>query len=271
MDDRHDDEGWSYGRQKLISIPIPGVRVGRGDRASDRRDDSAVLYETRTGASGVCESNQCSAAAISRRTRRQCDALLDRAVASATAALLLVNITIHFFGVVAARAASDIDGRTGPFLLWLSSTGLARWINESETVFGYSGVLFLHTLGLAMAVGASVVVDLRMLGAASRISIAALLPVFRFMWIGFIVNALSGAMLFAADAPRKAANPLFEFKLVLIAVGIALMATMERSLLKSQSGVALAGSERRLTRLAIASLLIWTAAIVVGRLVAYTF
>jgi hypothetical protein len=192
------------------------------------------------------------------------------AAASATAALLVANIAIHSFGVVAARAASNIDGRTGPFLLWLSSTGVARWINESETLFGYSGVLFLHTLGLAMAVGASVVVDLRMLGAASRISIAALLPVFRFMWIGFVVNALSGALLFAADAPRKAANPLFEFKLVLIAVGIALMAMMERSLLKSEAGAELAGAERRLSRLAIASLLIWTAAIVAGRLVAYT-
>ena len=159
----------------------------------------------------------------------------------------------------------------GSVLAQLEQSGLATWIRESGVLYGYPLILFLHTLGLAMAVGASVVVDLRMLGAASRISIAALLPVFRFMWIGFIVNALSGAMLFAADAPRKAANPLFEFKLVLIAVGIALMATMERSLLKSQSGVALAGSERRLTRLAIASLLIWTAAIVAGRLVAYTF
>jgi hypothetical protein len=193
------------------------------------------------------------------------------AAASATAALLLVNIAIHVFGVVAARAASDIDGRTGPFLLWLSSTNLARWINESETIFGYSGILFLHTLGLAVAVGASVVVDLRMLGAASRISVAALLPVFRFMWFGFILNALSGAMLFAADAPRKAANPLFEFKLVLIAVGVAVMALMERRLLQAESGAALAASERRLTRLAIASLVIWTAAIAAGRLVAYTF
>ena len=193
------------------------------------------------------------------------------AAASATAALLLVNIAIHYFGVVAVRAAADIDGRTGPFLLWLSSTGLARWINESETIFGYSGILFLHTLGLAVAVGASVVVDLRMLGAASRISAKALLPVFRFMWIGFILNALSGAMLFAADAPRKAANPLFEFKLVLIAVGVAVMALMERSLLQAASGTTLAGSERRLTRLAIASLLVWAAAIAAGRLVAYTF
>ena len=192
------------------------------------------------------------------------------AAASATAALLVVNIAIHSFGVVAARAASNVDGRTGPLLLWLSSTAVARWINESETVFGYSGVLFLHTLGLAMAVGASVVVDLRMLGAASRISITALLPVFRFMWIGFVLNALSGAMLFAADAPRKAANPLFEFKLVLIAVGIAVMALMERRLLQMESGAAFAAAERRLSRLAIASLVIWTAAIAAGRLVAYT-
>lgn len=190
--------------------------------------------------------------------------------ASAAATLLMVNIAIHSFGVVAARAASDIDGRTGPVLLWLSSTGLAQWINESETIFGYSGILFLHTLGLAVAVGSSVVVDLRMLGAASRISVGALLPVFRFMWIGFIINALSGALLFAADAPRKAANPLFEFKLALIAIGVAVMALMERRLLQAESGAGLAASERLLNRLAIASLLIWAAAIAAGRLVAYT-
>jgi hypothetical protein len=85
------------------------------------------------------------------------------------------------------------------------------------------------------------------------------------------VNALSGALLFAADAPRKAANPLFEFKLVLIAVGIALMAMMERRLLQAESGVPLAASQSRLNVLAIASLVIWAAAIAAGRLVAYTF
>jgi hypothetical protein len=109
-----------------------------------------------------------------------------------------------------------------------------------------------------------------MLGAASRISAGALLPVFRFMWLGFIINALSGAMLFAADAPRKAANPLFEFKLALIAVGVAVMAMMERRLLQAKSGAALAASEKQLISLAIASLVIWTAAIAAGRLVAYT-
>jgi hypothetical protein len=192
-------------------------------------------------------------------------------VASAAAALLLVNIALQSLGVVSVQAPSTANGRTALFFVWLSSTGLAQWINESETIFGYSGILFLHTLGLAVAVGASVVVDLRMLGAASRISVGALLPVFRFMWLGFIVNALSGALLFMADAPRKAANPLFEFKLALIAIGVAVMALIERRLLQAGSGAPLAPSETWLSRLAIASLVIWAAAIAAGRLVAYSF
>jgi hypothetical protein len=191
-------------------------------------------------------------------------------VASAAAAMLLVNVALQFFGVAAAQVAPDTSGRTSLFLLWLSSTSFARWINESETIFGYSGILFLHTLGLAVTVGASIVVDLRMLGAASRISVTALLPLFRYIWLGFAVNAVSGAMLFAADAPRKAANPLFEFKLALIALGVAVMALMELRLLRAESGTP-AASQPRLNILAIASLLIWAVAIAAGRLVAYTF
>jgi hypothetical protein len=194
------------------------------------------------------------------------------ALASATAAILLVNVALQFFGVAAAQAAPDTGGRTSLFLFWLSSTSLARWINESETIFGYSGILFLHTLGLAVTVGASVVVDLRMLGAASRISVRALLPLFRYVWLGFAINALSGALLFAADAPRKAANPLFEFKLALIAIGVAVMALMERRLRQADSSASLEASQiRLLNTLAIASLVFWAAAIAAGRMVAYTF
>ena len=159
----------------------------------------------------------------------------------------------------------------GLFLLWLSSTGLARWVNESESLFGYSGILFLHTFGLAVVVGVSIAVDLRLLGAASRMSVTALRPLFRFLWLGFCVNALSGAMLFAADAPRKAADPMFELKLALVAIGVALMAVIERRLLQTELGASSADSQAGLRFLAMASLLIWAAAIAAGRLVAYAF
>ncbi len=169
------------------------------------------------------------------------------------------------------RLAADTAGRGGLFLIWLSSTNFAKWINESETIFGYSGILFLHTFGLAIVVGLSTAIDLRLLGAASRMSITAMRPLFRYMWLGFCVNALSGAMLFAADAPRKAANPLFELKLALVAIGVAVMAVIERRMLQMEFGAPGAGSQSGLRMLAVASLLIWAAAIAAGRLVAYAF
>jgi hypothetical protein len=189
---------------------------------------------------------------------------------SAVAAMLLVNLALQLIGGTAAQVPADSAARGALFLVWLSNTSFAKWINESESVFGYSGILFLHTFGLAVVVGVSTAIDLRLLGAASRLSLSAIRPLFRFLWVGFCVNALSGAMLFAADAPRKAANPLFELKLVLVAVGVAVMAVIQRRLLQTEHRGG-ADSPSGLRMLAIGSLLVWTAAIAAGRLIAYAF
>lgn len=191
--------------------------------------------------------------------------------ASAAAALLLADLTLRFLGVTAAQVAADTAGRSELLLVWLSSTAFARWVNESETIVGYSGILFLHTLGLAVVVGMSIVIDLRLLGAASRISIIGMRPLFRYLWFGLCLNALSGAMLFAADAPRKAANPLFEFKLALVAIGVAVTAVIERRLQQANPGAESDGAQPWLKPLAIASLVVWAAAIAAGRLLAYVF
>jgi hypothetical protein len=189
---------------------------------------------------------------------------------SAVAAMLLVNLVLQLLGVTAAQVSADTAARGAFFLVWLSNTELAKWVNESESVFGYSGILFLHTFGLAIVVGVSTAIDLRLLGAASRMSVNAIRPLFRYMWLGFCVNALSGAMLFAADAPRKAENPLFELKLALVAIGVAVMAVIQRQL-EAESGGSRPDSPARFRVLAIASLLIWAAAIAAGRLIAYAF
>ena len=192
-------------------------------------------------------------------------------VSSAVAAMLLVNLVLQLLGVTAAQVSADTAARGALFLVWLSNTEFARWINESESVFGYSGILFLHTFGLAIVVGFTIAIDLRLLGAASRMSVTAIRPLFRYVWLGFCVNALSGAMLFAADAPRKAENPLFELKMALVALGVAAMAVIQRRLLQAESGVSSRDSNSGFRTLAIASLLIWAAAIAAGRLIAYAF
>jgi len=39
------------------------------------------------------------------------------------------------------------------YLLWLSRTGPAVWARESESIWAYPTILFLHTLGLGLLVG----------------------------------------------------------------------------------------------------------------------
>jgi hypothetical protein len=186
-----------------------------------------------------------------------------------TIAGLLLTTAFGLAQTLAARIDPAAPAEGMLLLAWLSDTGLAKWINESESIFGYPGILFLHTLGLAMVVGVSGAVDMRLLGVAPRIPAAALRQLFPYIWWGFSINAVSGLLLFVAGA-RRAANPLFEVKLALVALGIAAMSLIQRELSTIDDGVPLpARAPKHLRRLAIASLAVWLIAIAAGRLVAY--
>ena len=189
------------------------------------------------------------------------------AFSSLAVAALLTSVVVRSIRPLPVGA----DGRSGSataLLVDLSGTTFARWINESESLFAYPGVLFFHTFGLAIVVGISLVVDLRLLGFATQIPLVSLRTLFRYLWLGFWLNAVSGAMLFVADAPRKAQNPLFEIKLALVALGVMVTAFVYRHLLRAER------EPRETARMgprlmAIASLAIWAAAIAAGRLIAY--
>ena len=64
-------------------------------------------------------------------------------------------------------------------IAWLEGTALATWVRESPSLWAYPTVLTLHTVGLGIVVGASAVVDFRLLGFAPRIPLPSLSPLFR--------------------------------------------------------------------------------------------
>lgn len=88
-------------------------------------------------------------------------------------------------------------------LAWLEATALSIWLRESSTIWAYPTVLTLHTIGLAVLVGASAALDLRLLGFGSAIPLATFAKAFRVIWIGFWINAVSGVLLFGAEATTK--------------------------------------------------------------------
>ena len=150
----------------------------------------------------------------------------------------------------------------------MEATPLATWTRESPSIWAYPTVLTLHTVGLAIVVGLGSAVDLRLLGVARRVPLPSLLPAFRLILWGFVLNFATGVLLFIADATHKAGQPVLYVKLACIAVALWTTVVARRVLASdvSQRGEEPAGPVRRLAAL---SLFLWAAAITAGRLMAY--
>jgi hypothetical protein len=153
------------------------------------------------------------------------------------------------------------------FLASLENTGFASWLRESGSIWAYPAVLTLHTLGLGVLVGASTVIDLRLLGAAPQIPIEPLRRLFPIMWAGFWVNAISGVLLFVTDATTKGTTTVFMAKLGIIVLAVIVLTTLRRSAF-GHSPLS-SHPPMSVKALAAASLALWLAAIITGRYMAY--
>jgi hypothetical protein len=148
----------------------------------------------------------------------------------------------------------------------MEASGLATWVRESPSLWAYPTILTLHSIGLGIVVGASVILDLWLLGRARGFHAADVSRLFPVIWWAFALNALTGVLLFAADATRKSTQPVFFVKLACI--GLALAVTWRtRSLLRAAGGAGHADAGHGM--LAAGSLLLWIGAIAAGRLMAY--
>jgi hypothetical protein len=152
----------------------------------------------------------------------------------------------------------------------LERNALSVWIREFPSVFGFPTILFLHTLGLAMVAGVSIAIDLWILRGPSLAAPPRIGGLARTMWLGFGINALSGVALLLAYPAKALTNWVFYFKMALVLLGVYVAARINRELLPSDGARAPFAGAIDARRWAAASLLVWAAAIVTGRLLAYT-
>jgi hypothetical protein len=153
-------------------------------------------------------------------------------------------------------------------LAWLERTGLSVWVRESPSLLAFPFILFLHTLGLAMLAGLSVGIDTWLITTRRAVPRHVLAGVHRVMWLGFGVNAVSGAVLLLAYPAKALTNWVFFAKLLFVGLAVWTIELINRDLgaLAAAEGPATV----RARRLAWTSLLLWAAAILTGRLLAYT-
>ena len=151
------------------------------------------------------------------------------------------------------------------FLAWLESLGVSTWVREGESIWSFPTVLTLHTLGLGLLVGASTVVNLRLLGMGRGYPLAPMRSMFTVMWLGFWMNLVTGILLFMATATSRVTDTLFLAKMVFVVLGVVIVFRIQRRVFGAPDPAAVESGRM----LAVLSLVAWTAAITAGRLLAY--
>jgi hypothetical protein len=120
----------------------------------------------------------------------------------------------------------------------------------------------VHTIGLIFTAGASIIINVRLLGAAPQLPVAPLARFFRAIWIAFWLTAASGIVMLASDLEARLGNRLFPLKMLFVVAAVVLTAMMRRRIERSNTSP--------FTRaLAAASLVCWLGAVAAGRFMAF--
>lgn len=152
------------------------------------------------------------------------------------------------------------------FATWLSETRLSIALTDSEWAF--PAIESLHVVALTLVVGSIAIVDLRLLGLASKQRdpaelIRSILPV---TWIAFALAAMTGLLLFAANPISYTANFYFLGKLGLLAaagVNMLIFHRFAQRLLATEGALAPRVS-------GAVSLTLWVTIVAFGRWIGFT-
>ncbi|MDC1529458.1 hypothetical protein N8600_10515 [Gammaproteobacteria bacterium] len=100
---------------------------------------------------------------------------------------------------------------------WLQSTWLSHAF-ISQGLWAWPMSESLHFMGLCLLVGSVGLIDLRMLGMAKGISVAALHKLVPFGMGGYLVNVLTGSLFVIGDADQYIFNDAFRIKMLFMLV-----------------------------------------------------
>lgn len=149
------------------------------------------------------------------------------------------------------------------FAVALEGSALGHLMRENPWLYPLANIL--HVLGVALLVGGVATFDLAVLRRlpAVRAVVRAGLPVAA---AGLLLAIASGCLLFAAEASTLMRNPIFVAKLASVGLGLVNVGLFHLVFAGSlRRGEALAGAQPY----ALVSLMAWTAALLLGRAIAY--
>jgi hypothetical protein len=153
----------------------------------------------------------------------------------------------------------------------LEETPISAVVRES--LYGFQILVAIHIIGIALSIGTLLWVDLRLLGVSlGRARVSDVYRSFAPIFLpGFVLMAVSGILLFVGFATSAYGNTYFRFKMIAIALaGVNALVyhfTIGRKAAEWDSAPVPPPAARAA---GLASLAIWTAVILAGRMISYT-
>jgi hypothetical protein len=157
------------------------------------------------------------------------------------------------------------------FALWLAATSPSVFIQEHNT-WAIPAIQSVHIVGIAMVMGSVLMIDLRILGLTwTDQTLRQTTQRFGPWLTGSLWLLLATGLLMVIGEPvRELVTFSFWMKMTLVAFGALVAATFQRTLRRHEQHWEDTLVHRPSIKvLAIATFLIWTAIVVLGRLIAY--
>jgi hypothetical protein len=154
-----------------------------------------------------------------------------------------------------------------PFLGYVESSDLSLWI-RGDSLLAFPAIITIHTICMGFLAGGSTAIDLRVLGVAPGIPLKSLIRFYPLLWSAFAVNVMTGILLVIGYPTKQLTNPVFYFKLSMVALALWLLHRIGVWLRRQTAEVKALPSRARM--LASASITAWVLLIIAGRLLEYT-
>lgn len=152
------------------------------------------------------------------------------------------------------------------FFEWLQGLSVSNWIATDESIWSFPTILFFHSVGMGLTAGVMFMVCLRLVGVGRPLPVSSMRMLFTIFWAGFVLNAFTGSLLFAAHATITGNQPIYYAKLALIAVGVALAVPLQKFVKSDGSDAGIPSAVKGTAAVALA---VWVGVITTGRFIAY--
>lgn len=152
----------------------------------------------------------------------------------------------------------------------LEATALATTIRESAIAF--PALESVHVIGIALVFGSIAVVDLRLLGISAhrRSALRLIHELLPFTWVAFVTCVITGSLMFAANATTYAQNPIFLWKMGMLALAGLNMAVFHLGAFRRISEWDTALPPPNAARFAgVSSMALWVGVVFLGRWIAF--